>query len=63
MPEIKNTVLQILNRNKNIAVDIHPEIKGQEALDIAIELTQHWIDKEVGLAHREFYETNGIRIS
>ena len=61
MPEIKDLILQVLNKNKPIADDIHPEIKGQAALDIAIELTQHRINKEVGLAIHEFYEANGIK--
>ncbi len=60
MPEVKNVILGVLEANKPIAVKIHPEMRKQEVLDKAIELTQYWLDKEMGIAIHEFYVENGI---
>jgi len=61
MTEITSIILKVLETNKPIAANIHPAIKGQDLLDKAIEITQWWVDKEVGIAIQKFYENNGIR--
>jgi hypothetical protein len=60
---IKAVVLEVLNLNKPVAANLHPAMRPQEILDKAIELSQYWVEKEVGLAIGEFYAANGIKLT
>jgi hypothetical protein len=62
MLEIKEVVLKVLNQNKSIA-KIHPAMTEQQVLDKAIEITEYWVKREVGLAIGEFYAANGIKLA